>query len=140
VTDNAALLFLRRFLVEGGQLGLTLAYAAGLALLFINVRWRPAVRVLVPVGRMALTWYLLQTVFGVWLFYDFTRGPSLMGKLGAAPIAVLALLGFGFQLVLARAWLSRFQFGPAEWLWRTLTYRKLQPLRISSPKAGQQLS
>jgi uncharacterized protein len=53
--------------------------------------------------------------------------------LPAASIVALAVVGFGIQLVLARAWLSRFQFGPAEWLWRTLTYWNVQPLRIATP-------
>lgn len=133
VTDNAPLLFFRRLLVESGQLGLTLAYAAGLALLFIK-RWgRSSVSIFAPVGRMALTWYLVQTVFGVWMFYGFPNGPSLMGKVSPAHIVGLALIGFALQLALARAWLSKFRFGPVEWLWRTLTYWKVQPLRVASP-------
>jgi uncharacterized membrane protein YeiB len=133
VAGRPALAFARRFLIEAGQMGLTLAYAAGLALLFLSARWRPAVRVLAPIGRMALTWYLLQTLFGVWVFYGFAQGPALMGKVGAAPVLGLALLGFAAQLALARLWLSRFRFGPAEWLWRTLTYGKRPPLRVALP-------
>ncbi|MGH9958373.1 MAG: DUF418 domain-containing protein, partial [Pyrinomonadaceae bacterium] len=120
--------FIRRFLVESGQFGLSLLYAAALALAFLTARWRPAIRLLAPMGRMALTWYLLQTVFGIWLFYGFARGPSLMGKVGPSSLAALALVGFLVQVVCARLWLSRFRFGPAEWLWRTLTYWKIQPL------------
>ena len=131
VSGSPALAFARRLLIEAGQMGLTLAYAAGLALLFLSPRWSPAVRALAPIGRMALTWYLLQTLFGVWLFYGFPNGPALIGNLGAARILALAVLGFAVQLVLARLWLSRFRFGPAEWLWRTLTYGKRQPLRVT---------
>jgi uncharacterized protein len=120
--------FLRRFLVEGGQLGLTLSYASGLALLYLAPNGRRAVRVLAPIGQMALTWYLLQTAFGIWMFYGFARGPALMGRVGPAALAALAFVGFGLQIVLARAWMRRFQFGPAEWCWRSLTYGAIQAL------------
>jgi uncharacterized protein len=126
------LAFIRRFLVESGQLGLTLAYASGLALAFLIPRWKAAIRLLAPVGRMALTWYLLQTVFGIWMFYGFPPGPSLMGKVGPAYLFVLSLVGFAAQVVCATAWLRRYRFGPAEWLWRTLTYWKAQPLSAFS--------
>jgi uncharacterized protein len=71
-------------------------------------------------------------MFGIWIFYGFAPGPRLMGKVSAGPIALLALAGFVVQLVLARLWLSRFRFGPAEWLWRSLTYWKVQPFRSQS--------
>ena len=61
--------FIRRFIVETGQLGLTLAMRRGWHWLFLTIRGRPSVRLLAPIGRMALTWYLLQTVFGIWMFY-----------------------------------------------------------------------
>ncbi|HKY33465.1 MAG TPA: DUF418 domain-containing protein [Candidatus Polarisedimenticolia bacterium] len=127
---SAPLAFLRRLLTETGHLGFTVAYASGLALLFLSAAWRPAVRVFAPVGRMALTWYLVQTLFGVWLFYGFTGGPSLMGRAGPASLAALAVAGFAVQILLARAWLGRFRFGPAEWLWRTLTYWKVQSFMV----------
>jgi len=136
--DSVLSAFVRRLLIEGGQLGLTLSYASGLAMLFLAVRWSAWVRVFAPVGRMALTWYLFQTLFGIWLFYGFMPGPSLMGKVGPAAIAAIAVGGFVIQCALARAWLARFRFGPAEWLWRTATYWKVQPLAASSTLAGQQ--
>jgi uncharacterized protein len=126
------LTFIRRFLVESGQLGLTLAYPSGLALAFLIPRWKAAIRLLAPVGRMALTWYLLQTVFGIWMFYGFPPGPSLMGRVGPAYLLVLGLVGFAAQVVCATAWLRRYRFGPAEWLWRTLTYWKAQPFSAFS--------
>jgi len=130
--------FIRRLLVESGQLGLTLCYAAALALVFLAVRGRRLVRLLAPIGRMALTWYLLQTVFGIWMFYGFARGPALMGKPGAASLMALAFVGFVAQIVCARAWLKGFRFGPAEWLWRSLTYWKLQPFSAQSSGASQE--
>jgi uncharacterized protein len=130
--------FVRRCIVESGQLGLTLAYAAGMALLFLTIRGRPLVRLLAPIGRMALSCYLLQTVFGIWVFYGFARGPALMGKVGPALLMTLAFVGFVVQIVFARVWLKWFRFGPAEWLWRSLTYWSLQPLSALASDASQQ--
>lgn len=121
--------FLRRLIAEVGYLGLTLAYAAGLALLFETTRWKHRLMILAPVGRMALTCYLLQTLIGLWLFYGFMPGPNLMGKVGPSWLALICLIGYALQLGLAFLWLRRFRFGPAEWLWRSLTYWKRQTLR-----------
>jgi uncharacterized protein len=126
------LAFTREFIVEGGQLALTLAYASALALAFLNSFLNKLVRQLASLGRMALTFYLLQTLFGIWIFYGFADGPRLMGKVSPGPIALLALTGFALQVCLARLWLSQFRFGPAEWLWRSLTYWKVQPFRVRS--------
>ena len=78
-------------------------------------------RHLQPVGRMALTNYLVQSLVAVSVFYGF--GLGLYGQLGFGLICLLSMVLFGVQIVLSRLWLDRFQFGPMEWLWRTLTYR-----------------
>jgi uncharacterized protein len=125
--------FIRRFLIETGHIGLTLFYASGLALAFLIPRLKTVISLLAPVGRMALTWYLLQTVFGIWLFYGFAHGPALMGKVSPAYLLALGVVGFWVQVVCATVWLRRFRFGPGEWLWRTLTYWKAQPFRMLVP-------
>ena len=131
------LLFLRRLVVESGYLGLMLTYASGLALLFMKPRCRRLIQWLAPVGQMALTWYLLQTLFGIWFFYGFVpAGPHLIGKIGPAWLAVIWVVGFSIQVALAHAWMRRFRFGPAEWLWRSATYWQLQPLRAGARAAG----
>ncbi len=79
-------------------------------------------RHLAPVGRMALTNYLTQSVVAVTVFYGF--GFGLYGQLGIALSVGLGIIFFGFQVVFSRWWLERFKFGPLEWLWRTLTYRR----------------
>lgn len=106
---------------------MALAYAAGLLLLLqlkIGERLQAA---LGPVGRMALTNYLLQTVVCISLFYGF--GLGLYGKLGASQAALLAAVIFALQIVFSKLWLSAFQFGPIEWLWRMATYWRVLPLR-----------
>jgi uncharacterized protein len=125
--------FVRELLVQGGQLGLTLAYACALALLSLGTRGRRVVGLLAPMGQMALTWYLLQTLFGIGMFYGFPHGPALMGKAGPAALATLAVVGYAVQVALARLWMKHFRFGPAEWCWRSLTYGRAQPLRSPAP-------
>ena len=96
--DRPSLAFVRQFLVEGGQLGLTLAYASAVALAFLVVSWRRVIGLLAPIGQMALTWYLLQTAFGIWMFYGFAHGPALMGRVGPASLAAVCAVGFGRRL------------------------------------------
>jgi uncharacterized protein len=124
----------RPLVVEAGTLALTLAYLAlFLAAWGSGGRARRALTPLVPVGRMSLTNYLLQTAFGVWLFYGFPPGPGLMGQVGAAALVPIWATVYASQVALSHLWLRRFAFGPAEWLWRALTYGALQPWRLGEP-------
>lgn len=99
---------------------LALGYAAGLALLMQSDRVRAALSVLAPVGRMALSNYLLQSIACMFIFYGF--GLGLYGHLGTAAAVGVVLPIYLAQVVISRWWLARFRFGPAEWLWRRLTY------------------
>ena len=76
---------------------------------------------------MALTNYLLQSVICTLLFYSY--GLGLFGKVGHAAGIGLTLVIYLLQIPFSRWWMQRFQYGPAEWLWRSLTYLKLQPMR-----------
>ncbi|OJH37192.1 DUF418 domain-containing protein [Cystobacter ferrugineus] len=110
-----------------GELGLAAFYASGVVLLFQREAWQRRLRVLAPVGRMALTNYLCQSVLGLLMYYGF--GLGLMGRVGPVASIALTLAVFAVQVALSHAWLARFRFGPAEWLWRSLTYGKAQPFR-----------
>ena len=77
------------------------------------------------VGRMALTNYLTQTVLGVLILTLLLDGFSI----GRAGLLLFVLAVWALQLWWSQAWMQRFRFGPAEWLWRVATYRKDQPLR-----------
>ncbi|MDE0117076.1 MAG: DUF418 domain-containing protein [bacterium] len=79
------------------------------------------------VGRMALTNYLAQSVLGVIVLRELLDTVDL----SRSQIALFALGVWATQLWWSQAWLSRFRFGPAEWLWRCATYRRWQPLRVS---------
>ena len=59
--------------------------------------------------------------------------PPGIGKLGLVFIFPLALAVFALQVAFSTLWLARFRFGPVEWLWRSLTYGRAQPMRIAAP-------
>jgi uncharacterized protein len=109
------------------ELSFSGVYVAALTLLFLRPRWNRLLLVLAPVGRMALTNYLTQTVASLLFFYGL--GLGYLGKLGPAACVGLTLCFFGAQTVFSHLWLARFRFGPAEWLWRSMTYGKAQPMR-----------
>lgn len=99
-------------------------YIALALLLFQRDRWRPFLELFAPVGRMALTNYLAQSVICVLVFY----AGGLFGRVGATTALAISLVIFAFQLAFSRWWLARFRFGPAEWLWRTVSYGRRQPM------------
>lgn len=105
---------------------LSSAYAATLLLALRSARGTALVSPLAPVGRMALTNYLLQAAIIVPLCLTFgwfdTFTPTR-----ALTLAFAVLL---FQLPFSAWWLRRYRFGPAEWVWRLLTYRRVPPLRL----------
>ena len=113
---------------EVGILALAFAYLSVLVLLFHrSASWRRRLGYLAPVGRMALTNYLTQSVLYFALFTGV--GFGLYGDVGPAWCVGLALIIFAAQMAFSRWWLARYRFGPAEWVWRTLTYGQLQPMR-----------
>ncbi len=83
--------------------------------------------VLAATGRMAFTNYLLQTVICTTIFYG--HGFGLFGKVERLEQILIVLAVWVVLLVLSPVWLRYFRFGPAEWLWRCLTYLKVQPMR-----------
>ena len=96
-------------------------YVATIVRAVCNERWRQRIAPFTLAGRMPLTNYLLQTLIAVTLFYHW--GFGLWGKVGPALDVVLAVaIFFVVQVPLSRWWLSRFQVGPMEYLWRVLTY------------------
>lgn len=83
-------------------------------------------RMLAAPGRMALTCYLSHSVCGIIIFYGI--GFGLGTSMGLTYIELIALAVFALQIVLCRAWLRYFLFGPMEWLWRMLTYGRRFPI------------
>lgn len=85
---------------------------------------------LAAVGRMALSNYLLQTVLATLLFYG--RGMALYGRVDRVGQWGVVMAIWVLQLWLSPIWLRHFRYGPAEWVWRSLTYARRQTLRRSA--------
>ncbi|HEX6126930.1 MAG TPA: DUF418 domain-containing protein [Pyrinomonadaceae bacterium] len=110
-----------------GVPALALGIAALVVLLWQRTAWKGILAALAPVGRMALTNYLLQTIVCVTIFYGF--GFGLFGTIGPLKATALAIVIFAFQTVLSAVWLNYFRYGPMEWIWRQLTYGRRLSLR-----------
>ena len=109
---------------------LCFAYIGGVVLLLAyRPQWTERLRVFAEAGRMGLTNYLLQA-----LLFD-VMGSSYGFGVRLRPYAYLlaAPAMFVAQAALSRAWLARYRYGPAEWLWRSVTYARVQPLRRAVP-------
>jgi uncharacterized protein len=131
VAAEPQLAFLNSALATFGTVPLAFGYIATATLLLQRSAWRRRLAHFAPVGRMALTNYLMQTVLCLLIFYGY--GAGLIGQVGAAASLGIGLLIFAMQMAWSPWWLARFHFGPAEWLWRSLTYGQLQPMRIGEP-------
>lgn len=107
---------------------------AAIALLSRSRRGARILAPLVPVGRMALSNYLLQSIVMTTLAYGY--GFGLYGRIDLATGFLLAIVLYAVQIPLSNWWLSRFRFGPFEWTWRTLTYARVQPLRVAKRQAA----
>ena len=103
------------------------AYVSAICLLYLHGReWR-LWRCLAAPGRMALTNYVGQSVWGMVLFYGIGFGLGVgIGLTGTESIAFYVFL---VQMAFSVLWLSYFRFGPLEWGWRMLTYGKWLKIR-----------
>jgi uncharacterized protein len=106
---------------------LCLAYISALALLALTPAWGARLKVLAPVGQMALTNYLMQSIICTLIFYSY--GLGLFGKVGPAVGILLTVVIYLIQIPISHWWMKRFRYGPAEWFWRSLTYLKPQPMK-----------
>ena len=92
--------------------------------------WTTRFSPLAAVGRTAISNYLFQSIVCTTLYNSY--GFGLYGQVGPAAGVGITIALFCVQLFLSRWWLERFRFGPVEWLWRSLTYRTLQPMRLGN--------
>jgi len=75
---------------------------------------------------MAFTNYILHSLIFTFIFMGY--GLGLFGKLGAGSTLLLVVAVYSLQVVFSSIWLSRFRFGPLEWLWRSITYNQAQQM------------
>ncbi len=108
-----------------------LILATGYAALVLALVSHPfaarTLRVFAPVGRMAFSNYIMQSLIFGFVFFGY--GLGYFGQWGAARALVLGVAVYAIQTVFSTWWLTRFRYGPLEWLWRTLMYGQRQALR-----------
>ena len=109
---------------------LSLAYTSVICLDWIKKKGNSKLKVLAPMGRMALTNYLMQTILGITIYYGV--GLGFGGNIGPAIFIPIGLVVYAFQVLYSNLWFKYFNYGPFEWIWRMLTYGKR--LRISKTK------
>ena len=114
-----------------GSVLASVGYAA-LVILLVNRRWLGGLRpALAAVGQMALSNYLLHSVLSSVVFLGWALG--FVGRLDYAEQLLYVAAVWALQLAISPIWLRHFRFGPAEWVWRSLTYWQRQPMRRDSP-------
>jgi uncharacterized protein len=112
--------FFGSLVVALGHVGMLMLVVQSGALTWLTKR-------LAAVGRMALSNYLTHSIVCTTLFYGY--GFGLFGTINRTGLAAIVLIIWVTQLLISPIWLRHFRFGPAEWLWRSLTYWQLQPMR-----------
>jgi uncharacterized protein len=103
----------------------TLGYLSLLILIYKITPFKKILNVFAPVGQMAFTNYLSQSIFTSIIFYGF----GLFATLQRYEIYYVVVAIWLFQIVTSHIWLRYFRFGPFEWVWRSLTYLKKQPMK-----------
>lgn len=109
-----------------GSIGMAIGYI-GIVMIVIKAYTRSKLlNRLAQVGRMALSNYLMQSIVCTFIFYG--HGFGLFGDLDRSAQAFMVLVIWIFLFVFSAVWLKFFQYGPFEWLWRSLSYGKIQPI------------
>ena len=115
----------------------TLGHVGALMLIYKSGRLSWLMRSLAAVGRMALTNYIMQSIIVNLIFY---YGLGLYGRLERYETLYVVIAVWIFQLVVSPLWLKHFRFGLLEWLWRSLTYWKPQPMLIKTAEPAEAAS
>ena len=126
-SHSALLLSLEDIVNSISSLFQVFVYIIGFLFLLTLDRIRPFLLPLAPIGRTALTVYLTHTLVFSFLFYSF--GLGLYASLTPIQLVTIAVILFFLDLTASILWLKYFQYGPLEWIWRSLTYNKVLPLR-----------
>jgi uncharacterized protein len=111
-----------------GVVPLALTYVGLLMFGFQTKLGYKMLQIVSPVGKMAFTNYIMHSLIGNFVFLG--AGLDMMGKVGPFYLTLFGILVFIVQIIFSTFWLKYFQFGPIEWFWRSLTYKKRQPFRV----------
>jgi uncharacterized protein len=110
-----------------GGPALALFYGTTIVLLMEGQRWKKLLKPFSYVGRLSLTNYLFQSLICTTIFYGY--GFGLYGEINHIEGVILTLGIYVIQIIFSYLWLKGFQYGPMEWVWRILTYGKIQSFR-----------
>lgn len=119
-----------------GQYLMCAGYIGAFALICMTARGMKWFAWCAPMGRMALTNYIMHSVILTSIFYGYAGG--MFGEISRAPqVGIIAGIIL-FQAIFSKIWLNHFKFGPLEWLWRSLTYMSVQPMRREKQTEAQE--
>lgn len=113
-----------------GRLSVALAYSS-LVMIASKANWSLLTRPLAAVGRTALSNYLLTSILCTLFFNGY--GLGYFARLPRHQLYWVVLGMWAINLTVSPLWLRYFRYGPAEWLWRSLTYWQRQPMRLAAP-------
>ncbi|WP_259366524.1 MULTISPECIES: DUF418 domain-containing protein [unclassified Colwellia] len=115
------LFYMGQYLLSAGYLGLVICALN-------KQKWQKFFLAFSPMGQMALTNYLMHSVILTSIFYGYAGGQY--GEISRAPQMLIVLAIIVAQIFLSKWWLNRYRFGPMEWLWRSLTYKRMQTMKL----------
>ena len=121
---NGLVSLLISFLGDAFSPALSMVNTGCFILLFQKAAWQKKLGGLAPLGRMGLTTYLAQTIFGVLIFYGY--GLNLLDVIGNSTAFIIGIVLFIFQVSFSGWWMKRYYCGPFKWLWRSLTFLRAQ--------------
>lgn len=123
--------FYQTLAYAAGVVPLAMAYVAIFMLSFQTTTGKKILSVLAPVGKMAFSNYIMQSLIGNFIFLG--AGLGYMEQVGPVYYTLFGIVIFIIQIIISTIWLKYFNYGPLEWLWRSATYKKWQPLKKTQP-------
>ena len=116
-----------------GNLPACLGYVSAIVLMLHSNSIFSRIRVLAPLGRMALTNYLTHSLVSTLFFFGYGLGHYGMGRAMQVGFVFTVI---ALQVVFCHWWLARFRYGPMEWLWRAITYWQIPAMRRGSDEVA----
>ena len=118
--------YIREIIRDINHCSFSIVYVTGLSLLYVKGIAKNFLIKFIPVGKMALSNYILQSMIGGYIFFGY--GLGMIYEFQLWKMVLLTFPIFIFQILVSTIWLRYFNFGPWEWIWRSLTYLKIQPI------------
>ncbi len=118
------------FVIVAGMLLQSMSYISIFLRLYRSDRVKKWIGFFNPVGKTALTNYLMQSVFYLLIFFHCLPGLHLFDKITQGETYMLALVLFGLQSLISTLWLRKFAQGPVEYLWKKLSYQNFTQFKL----------